>query len=99
MQFPTTLIALLATAAASPTALTKRQFGGPASTGEVCPQAQNLWYLTTNQYYYQIGCAVDTTGDDAIAVYAGVSNVLDCAQYVFLTSPLPCSSISFSQML
>jgi len=86
MKFQTTLLALIASIAASPTSftktsLTKRQIGGPASTGEVCPQAQDLWYLTTNQYYYQIGCSVDTAGNQAIAVYAGVSNVLDCAQH------------------
>jgi hypothetical protein len=88
MKFQLSLIALIASATASPTALVARQYGGPATTGEVCPQAQDLWYLTKNQYYYQIGCEVEATGDTAIAVYADVSNVLDCAQYAPFLRPI-----------
>jgi len=91
MQFQASLLlALVATVTAipagtsivarAPNALESRQYGGPATTGEVCPQAQDLWYLTTNNFYYLIACAVDTAGDTAIAVYPGVANVLACAQ-------------------
>jgi hypothetical protein len=92
MKLQAAFVAIIAGAVASPTTLQApatlqtrttleaRAFGGPPSTGEVCPQAQDLWYLTTNNYLYQIACSVNTAGDDAIAVYAGVQNVLDCAQ-------------------
>lgn len=94
MKTQITLFALIASAIANPTQsintrsnLAKRAYGGPPSTGEVCPQAQGLYYQTTSGKYYQVACSVDTAGDTSIAVYPGVKNVLECAQYVFPFCP------------
>jgi hypothetical protein len=79
MQIPTVFLALIASASAVP-ALTARDFGGPPITGEVCPQAQDLFYRSNSGRFYQMACSVDVGGADAIAVYEGVVNAVDCAQ-------------------
>lgn len=67
---------------ASPTPevhIAKRAFGPSPSTGEVCPQAQGLFYKTVSGAYYQVACSVDTSGGTNLSSYF-VSNILDCAQ-------------------
>jgi hypothetical protein len=77
------ILALAMTAVASPTpeahSIAKRDYGGGPSTGEVCPQAQDLFYHSASGAYYQIACAVDTTGGTNLAVYIA-TNILQCAQ-------------------
>jgi hypothetical protein len=59
MKFQATLLALLTTSSviANPVsldahALEVRAYRGPVSTSDVCPQARDLWHLTTNNNYY-----------------------------------------------
>lgn len=77
------VLALAMAAVASPTpevhSIAKRAYGGPPSTGEVCPQAQDLFYQSASGAYYQIACAVDTAGATTLSIYV-VDNILQCAQ-------------------
>lgn len=70
-------------AVASPTpdthSIAKRDYGGPPYTGEICPQAQDLFYHSQSGAYYQVACAVDTFGTINLALYF-VTNILECAQ-------------------